>query len=175
MKTQGKSIFYKNVSPELDNSGGTEVLLQSGTALLGRERLAASCVIPPPALSSPCPRNYSDKQECLFFTLCSLTKAIWLREQAGHPHLCSRNNCDSSKGGSTCVTPLGTPLPGLLCLLLLRAGARRMQINLQSRAPGTSILLTILTNSHLEKNKKQLVQNSSRRYRVKHHQSHLLE
>lgn len=34
MKTQGESIFYKNVSPELDKFRGTEVFLQSGTATM---------------------------------------------------------------------------------------------------------------------------------------------
>lgn len=92
MKTQGESIFYKNVSPELDKFGSTEVLLQSGTATptpsssawedKGWQPLVSFLLQPSPHPAQG--TTVTNKSVC---SLCSLTKAIWLREQAGHPHL----------------------------------------------------------------------------------------
>lgn len=44
METQGGNIFYTNVPPELDKFGSTEVLLQSGTAILTASEAAQLCL-----------------------------------------------------------------------------------------------------------------------------------
>lgn len=140
--------------------------LQSSTALLGKIKAASLLCHSSSSPLLTLPKGLQRQTSVCSLLCVASQRQFGLIEQAGHAHLCSRNACDSPKDDSSRVTPLGTPLPCLLSLLLLRAGARSIQINLQSREPGTSILLIISTNSSLEKIKTSCWQNSLRRYRL---------